>query len=211
MSALKKFGQASGLEINISKSWLTFPKSLHHRLRKILSHSVHIPATTSFGKYLGIPLVPHKPKNADYEDLLIRFNRRLAGWQTNFINFAGRITLIKHVLSALPVYHMQSTLLPPKILQGMEKIMRRFLWNKCVSRLYLAQISWQRLCLPKNQGGLGIKHLANWNKAFLLKLLWICYQKHPLPWVRPCTCTGVTLRRLRLKLIIPISGGVYCP
>jgi len=62
MSALKKFGQASGLEINISKSWLTFPKSLHHRLRKILSHSVHIPATTSFGKYLGIPLFPINPR-----------------------------------------------------------------------------------------------------------------------------------------------------
>jgi len=61
--------------------------------------------------------------------------------------------------------------------------MRRFLWNKIRSRHYLAQISWKRICLPKDQGGLGIKHLANWNKSFLLKLLWIWYQKQPLLWV----------------------------
>jgi len=30
---------------------------------------------------------------------------------------------------------------------------------------------------------LGIKHLAQWNKAFLLKLLWVVYRKRHLPWV----------------------------
>jgi len=32
-------------------------------------------------------------------------------------------------------------------------------------------------------GSLGIKHLAAWNKAFLLKLLWIVYQRKDTPWV----------------------------
>jgi len=121
ISTLRNFGQASGLCLNILKSRLIFPKALHHRLRRIWAHSVHISASTSFGKYLGIPLVTYKPKTSDYEDLLIRFNKKLAGWQGKFINFAGRVTLIKSVLSALPVYHMQSTLLPPKILLGMEQ------------------------------------------------------------------------------------------
>ena len=114
ISTLRKFGQVSGLTLNVLKSLLIFPKSLHHRLRRILAHSVHIPASTSFGKYLGIPLVTHKPKNVDYEELLLRFNKRLAGWQGKFLNFAGRVTMIKSVLSALPVYHIQSTLLPPQ-------------------------------------------------------------------------------------------------
>ena len=103
IATLRKFGQASGLHINILKSRLIFPKTLHHCLRRILSHSVRIPASTSFGKYLGVPLTTLKPKTSDYEDLLIRFNKKLAGWQGRYLNFAGRVTLIQTVLAALPV------------------------------------------------------------------------------------------------------------
>ena len=115
ISILKKFRTALGLGINVLKSCLIFPKALHHHLRKILSDSVHIPASTAFSKYFGIPLVTHGPKNADYEDILLKFNKKLAGWQTKFINLAGHTTLIKVVLSALPVFHMQTISLPPKI------------------------------------------------------------------------------------------------
>ena len=50
VSTLKQFGAASGLHINILKSRLIFPRTLHHKLRRILSHSVHILASPSFGK-----------------------------------------------------------------------------------------------------------------------------------------------------------------
>jgi len=140
-STLKRIGAASGLHINILKSRLIFPKTLHHKLTRVLSHSVRIPASTSFGKYLGIPLVTHKPKLVDGKDLLHKFNERLVGWQTHFTNFAGCVTLIKSVLTSLPVYHMQTTLLPPKVISGMEKIMRRSLWNKKGSSRHLAQVS----------------------------------------------------------------------
>ena len=121
INTLKRFGHMSSLNINIQKSRLIVPKTLHHKLQKILSRSVHIPVSTAFGLYLGIPLVPLKPKPKDYEELLLKFSKHLAGWQTNFLNFAGRATLIKSTLSSLPVYHMQATLLPPKLLN---------LWNK---------------------------------------------------------------------------------
>ena len=88
---------------------------------------MHIPASTSFAKYLGIPLITHKPRAADYKELLVRFNKRLAGWQTTFIKFAGWVALIKSVLSSLPVYHMQTTLLPRRTIQDMEQTMRWFL------------------------------------------------------------------------------------
>ena len=148
ISILKKFGIASGLEINIlKKSRLTFPKALHHHLRKILSNSIHILASTSFDKYLGVPLVTRTPKNADYEDILLS-----AGWQTKFVNFAGCTTLIKTVLSALPVCHIQTTLLPPKIIKNMEQNMRRFLWNTPSNGRFLAQIGWKTICLPIAKG-----------------------------------------------------------
>ncbi|KAJ8452751.1 hypothetical protein Cgig2_005087 [Carnegiea gigantea] len=63
----------------------------------------------------------------------------------------------------------------------MEQIMRRFLWNKVGHGNYYAQIGWKTICLPKKHGGLGIKHFTHWNKAFLLKLLWISCQKQDRP------------------------------
>ena len=62
ISMPKKFGKTSGLDINILKSRLIFPKSLNPRPRRILSHSIHIPTSTSFRKYHGAPLGTHKPK-----------------------------------------------------------------------------------------------------------------------------------------------------
>ena len=91
--------------------------------------------------------------------------------------------LVKSTLLSLPVYHMQATLLLPKTIKSMEQIMRRFLWNKVGHGNYYAQIGWKTICLPKKNGGLGIKQFTHWNKAFLLKLLWICYQKQDQPWV----------------------------
>lgn len=31
---------------------------------------------------------------------------------------------------------------------------------------------WERVCKPKNEGGLGVKELEMWNKAIVRKLIW---------------------------------------
>ncbi|KAK2653187.1 hypothetical protein Ddye_013043 [Dipteronia dyeriana] len=36
-----------------------------------------------------------------------------------------------------------------------------------------AKISWSVICLPKKEGGLGIKDLSSWNKALMIRHLWI--------------------------------------
>lgn len=61
--------------------------------------------------------------------------------------------------------------------------MQLFLWNKYDQGKYYAQIGWKTICLPKHKGGLGLKFFSQWNKAFLMKLLWIYYQKEDQPWV----------------------------
>jgi len=60
--------------------------------------------------------------------------------------------------------------------------MRRFPWNKPSNGRYLAQIVWKTICLLLAKGGLGIKNLDQWNKAFLLKILWVVYQKKNILW-----------------------------
>lgn len=59
----------------------------------------------------------HKRCNKDmYAYLTARFNRRLSWWKAKYLSLAGRITLTKLVLNALPFYQMQVMELPRSIL-----------------------------------------------------------------------------------------------
>ena len=40
-----------------------------------------------------------------------------------------------------------------------------------------ALISWQKTCLTKKQGGLGIKDFEAWKKALIAKLVWAIAKK----------------------------------
>ena len=87
-----------------------------------------------------------KPKPKDYEELVLKLSKHLDGWQIKFLNSTGRATLVKSILSSLPVYHMQTSLLPNKTSKSMEQIMRRVLWDKNGQGKYFAQIGWQTSC-----------------------------------------------------------------
>lgn len=43
--------------------------------------------------------------------------------------------------------------------------------------------SWKDMCLPRNEGGLGIKQLSVWNRAAMGKHLWILMTKSDNLWV----------------------------
>lgn len=64
-----------------------------------------------------------------YGSLLSRTQARLNSWAKKHLSMAGRVTLINSVISALPSYLMQTTLLPDNVIKDFEKLMRGFLWG----------------------------------------------------------------------------------
>ncbi|XP_039021250.1 uncharacterized protein LOC120153344 [Hibiscus syriacus] len=80
------------------------------------------------GKYLGVPLLYSRATRATYQYIVQRVRDRLAGWRTKTLSFAGRITLAKSVLCAIPSYAMQSCYFPKKVLSNEERS-RRHLTN----------------------------------------------------------------------------------
>lgn len=46
-----------------------------------------------------------------------------------YLSFGGRITLLKSVLSMLPVYFLSAFRCPSKVIDSLEKIEREFLWG----------------------------------------------------------------------------------
>ncbi|MFQ6637220.1 hypothetical protein Gotur_014143 [Gossypium turneri] len=62
-------------------------------------------------------------------------------------------------------------LLPKSILQSIAQLCSRFFWKGSNSSAAGARVSWRTICLHKLEGGLGIRHLEEWNKACMLQLI----------------------------------------
>ena len=94
----------------------------------------------------------------------------MSAWKAKQLSFAGRVTLAKAVIEAVPIYSMMTTAIPKACLNEINKIQRAFIWgDEDGNRKYHA-IRWDLVTLPKALGGLGIRRLVNMNKACLMKL-----------------------------------------
>ena len=82
--------------------------------------------------------------------------------------------MIKSVAQVLPTYTMSTFEVPKFFCENLDAVTRRFWWNpKTPSGRFLAWKSWDALCLPKKDGGLGFRKNKNFNKALLAKLAWM--------------------------------------
>ena len=85
---------------------------------------------------------------------------------------AGRLTLVKAVTNSMAIYPMHHDRIPNGIIQEIERLQRNFVWGEDQGEKRWHAIAWERLCQPKEVGGVGIKSLERMNDAFLSKILW---------------------------------------
>lgn len=101
-----------------------------------------------------------------YGELLSKTQARLMAWGNQHLSMAGRIVLVKSVLSALTSYLMQTTYLPEHVVKELEKVIRGFLGGETNGNRKLHGVAWNKVCLSKEQGGLNIRDIRKANLAF---------------------------------------------
>uniref|UniRef100_A0A803Q6Z2 Reverse transcriptase domain-containing protein n=1 Tax=Cannabis sativa TaxID=3483 RepID=A0A803Q6Z2_CANSA len=79
---------------------------------------------------------------------------------------------------------MSIFILPSKITAAIDKSCRDFLWGVSGNRNKLHRVSWDKVCLSKNLGGVGFREGEKWNKALLAKYLWALASKADCLWVK---------------------------
>nr|XP_043619780.1 uncharacterized protein LOC122591584 [Erigeron canadensis] len=162
----KFFKNTSGLAPSLPKSTAYFCNVLNHVQLSILNVLPFVEGRLPV-KYLGVPLVSTRLTYQDCIVLVERVRNRVLDWKNKFLSFAGRLQIVQSVLSSMHVYWASVFILPAKVIQKIEKIMRGFLWSQGTLQKGKAKVAWEVVCLPKTKGGLGIRRLDIFNIALM--------------------------------------------
>lgn len=105
------YSELSGLRLNPARSSfvpIAVPSNLIQPIQQILSASLsNLPIT-----YLGLPLTVNTLRKIHYQPMLSAIHNRLQGWTSNSLSHGGRITMVKAVLSAMPLHYMHALKIP---------------------------------------------------------------------------------------------------
>jgi hypothetical protein len=77
-------------------------------------------------KYLGLPLVVKRLKRSHFQYIEDKAAVRLASLHGRYFNIAGRLTLVKSVLSSQAIYPLTALKVPVEPLQAIIKLIRSF-------------------------------------------------------------------------------------
>ena len=95
-------------------------------------------------KYLGFPLKHPGSSSQEYNFILDRVKQKLSGWKANMLSLAGWNVLIQASLAAIPSYVMQCNLLPGRILDGLYRVNRNFLWGSSEAAKKIHWVGWDK-------------------------------------------------------------------
>ncbi|CAN0877256.1 LINE-1 retrotransposable element ORF2 protein [Linum grandiflorum] len=181
---LDRFCEASGQVVSNEKSRIFFSKNVSPSLRRSICNSLTFHETHDLGRYLGVPILHGRTTKSTYQYILDRIDLKLAGWKCKNLSLVGRVTLAVSVLNAIPSYAMQTAVLPVDVCNKIDSRIRNFVWGSLPDERKPHLISWDVVCRPKDQGGLGLRKAKEMNDAFLMKLVWNILSQPDALWVQ---------------------------
>ncbi|XP_022031917.1 uncharacterized protein LOC110932977 [Helianthus annuus] len=155
MASLSKFTNMSGLVPSVQKSTVFFCNVTHPLKTAILSVMPFVEGSLPV-RYLGVPLISTRLQYKDCSILVEKLEKRITNWRNKLLSFAGRLQLILSVLSSMHIY-----------------------WSSKGK----AKVSWNSVCTPKYEGGLGIRCIGDVNKALMANHVWGVITKRRSLWV----------------------------
>jgi len=122
-------------------------------------------------KILGIDITRQRDLKNFYKSQKT-YHKILSVWKGRNLSFAGRVCLIKSVISVIPLFLLSFFKAPIGVCKDITKLQRKFLWGWNVEGRKITWTSWENICKSKEEDDLGMKRIDLFNKALLAKWLW---------------------------------------
>ncbi|XP_060968361.1 uncharacterized protein LOC133035936 [Cannabis sativa] len=134
MGCLNLYERWSGQVCSRAKSSVLFLNNLDIDKRKAILQMLTIKQSDGEERHLGNPFVFKRMKKDSFLKLRESMLQKLAGWKMRLLSYAGRLTLIKSVASAMSIYAMSTNRVPISICRELDALLRAYWWQGQVNK-----------------------------------------------------------------------------
>jgi hypothetical protein len=141
------------MALNLDKSKLYFfntPIAIQNHISRLLG----IPKSSLPSNYLGIPLTGEPAHSISWDSLLLSISNRLNNWTFRPLNIAARWCSSSQSCKPCQPTSFTALAAPKSVIQAIRNIQHNFLWHGHQPNKKWALVGWDKLCKPKNLGGI---------------------------------------------------------